>query len=239
MRHSCRFIIVGLSFLAAASSGSPKISFDTKSFNAGAAMEGQAEKLTAVFMVKNSGNAILKLEKVIPACGCTKVRYDSLIQPGKTGRIDAELDVSKFGGGPLAKAVTVFSNAPADSLVRLIVRATIRPFIDISEETVCINLTDSALKKLYLSSRKKDLKVTGIFFKMEATRSTASTWRSAVPLTIDFMWRQTDSTTADGYHVYLLTLLRPKIEQSVLGEYLIQTNHPDRPKLVLTGTILK
>lgn len=217
----------------------PKIKVTANVVNAGDAMEGQQEKLQAVFTIKNTGDSALVLEKVIPACGCTKVRYDTLIRPGATGKIHAELTISGFGGGPLAKGITVASNAVNESVTHLGVKAYIRPFVDISEPYITINSNFSDKKSICLSSRKKDLSVSGVFFAIEADREHASTWQSTVPLSIKHVWQPLDSTRTDGYRVYRLDLFMPVIDRSLLGEFLIRTNHPDRPEIYLTGTLLK
>ena len=89
----------------------PQIEFDSKTYNCGTVIEGKIEKITAVFVVKNTGDAVLKLESVRPSCGCTVVKFDSLIQPGKSTKIESVVNIQGQRSGQLSKSITVTSNA--------------------------------------------------------------------------------------------------------------------------------
>jgi hypothetical protein len=84
--HSLFSAIVLLS--ASAMFASPKIVIDKTSYQCGPVIEGKTEKLKAEFIVKNAGDAVLKIN-ARPGCGCTVVKYDSLVQPGKTSTIES------------------------------------------------------------------------------------------------------------------------------------------------------
>jgi hypothetical protein len=229
------FFVIPL-FSSVIFSGS-KIEFDTKAFNCGTVIEGKTEKLNAVFTVKNTGDAILKLENVRPGCGCTVVKYDTLIQPGKTVKIESQVNIKGYRSGYISKNITVTSNATNEPSVRLSIEATIQAIIDISESY--LNLAGTDLKSprtIYLSSKKNDLKVSDVSFKSNET-SGAPTWQSEIPLS--HKWIPTDSIRTDGYRVFKLEVFSANVEKTIPGEFIIKTNHPDKPEITLSGNIQK
>lgn len=118
-----RWTVFGLAFVILASfvsHAAPRIAFDSKIFDCGIVVEGKTEKINAVFVVKNTGDAALKLEKVRPGCGCTVVKYDSLIQPGKSTKIESAVNIKGYRSGPISKSITVTSNAENEPTVRLV-----------------------------------------------------------------------------------------------------------------------
>ncbi len=218
----------------------PKIDFDTKIFNCGVVYEGKTETLSAVFTVKNTGNALLKIESVRPGCGCTVVKYDSLVQPGKTVKIESQVNIKGYKAGDISKSITVTSNAENEPTSRLTITASIRAFISISD--TYINLEPANAKvpaSLSLTSRKKDLKVSAVIFKAN-TSPDVPEWQSGIPLTVKYTWSATDSIrAADSTYSFKLEIFSPAVEKSVSGEIVIKTNHPDKPEIPLSGSINK
>jgi hypothetical protein len=210
--------------------------------DAGISVEGDSETLPARFSFKNSGTSPLQLHKVIPACGCTKIiRYDSLVMPGKSGTIDAEMNLKNFAPGPLSKVITIFSNADNDSILRVAIKATVRSIIEISEPYITINGSDSARKSFYILSKKDDIAIVGVSFKKDAYGNSKNpvAWQEDVPIVVNYQWMPVDTIRDDGYKVYRLTLLLPRLKESMLGFFLILTNHPKKPEIFLRGTMLK
>jgi len=217
----------------------PTIEFDTKAFQCGLAIEGKTDKIKAVFNVKNSGDEPFKLQSVRPGCGCTVVKYDSIVAPGKSVKIEAEVNIKGYHSGPISKNITVASNAQNEPTVRLTIEATVQATIDISENY--LNLTGSDQKSsrtIHLSSKKAELKVSDVSFK-SGDNSGAPTWQSDIPLAISYKWIPTDSTRADGYRVFELEVNSPVVEKPASGEFIIKTNHPDNPEIRLRGGIQK
>ncbi len=82
----------------------------------------------ATFTIANQGTAPLSITQVQPACGCTVADYDKTIAPGKTGAVRAKVDTTSMAG-PIAKAVTVFTDDPANPRIVLTVKALVRPYL--------------------------------------------------------------------------------------------------------------
>jgi hypothetical protein len=231
--------IIILPIIATVVFAGPQIEFDTKKFNCGTAIEGKTEKIQAIFAVKNTGDAVLKLEKVRPSCGCTVVKYDTLIQPGKTVKIESEVDIKGYRSGPLSKSITVTSNAVNEPTVRLTIEATVVAVIDVSENYLTLDKTNiDSPKTVVLATKKSDLKVTEISFKA-SNNSGAHEAKANQLLSIKHTWTPTDSVRADGYRLFKLNIFSPNQEESISGEFVIKTNHPDKATISLRGDISK
>jgi hypothetical protein len=214
----------------------PKIHFDTTTFDCGTAIEGVTEKIHATFVVKNPGDSTLKLTTVKPGCGCTVVKFDSLIEPGKSTRIEAEVNIKGYHSGPISKYVNVFSNAEKEAS-RLVINAIIQAAIDASENYLRFDPANLSPKAITLSSKKTDLKVSNISFFSDNTDTDAAKKNQKLPVT--FKFTPTDSTRADGYKIYKLEINPPKYDSNLYGQFIITTNHPDRKELTIRGNLNK
>ncbi len=213
----------------------PKIEFDTKTFDCGSVAEGKTDKLDATFIVKNTGDTVLKLESVKPGCGCTVVKYDSLIEPGTSAKIEAQVRIKGYSSGPLSKGITVTSNAQNEQTVRLTIKASIKALVGINESFIDLATHDSsALKTIFLTSPKKDLKVVGVIFKSD-DKEGATAWESELKLDVKFKYTATDSIGTDSAHVFKLALIPPVGKEVSSGEFVISTNHREKPTISLRG----
>jgi hypothetical protein len=232
--RSCAIMLLSATVLFA----SPKISFDKTVFQCGSVAEGKVDKLQAHFTVKNSGDAVLKIS-ARPGCGCTVVKYDSLIQPGKTSVIESEVTIKGYHSGPISKAITVTSNDSITSVIRLEIQAKVQGLIDVSEQYISFSAAHpDSFHTITLSSQKKDLKVTEVTFKINSQEN-GPDWQKNPSIPIPFKWIAVSSADADGYRVNSLKLYPPKIDKTESGEVTIKTNHPEKPEITVPGNITK
>lgn len=218
-----------------------KISMKSSIVDAGTSVEGFNEILPARFSFKNNGTSPLEIHRIIPACGCTKITsYDSLVMPGKSGSINTEMNLKDFSAGQHSKVITVFSNADNDTILRIAVKATVRSIIELSVPYVTINRADSAWKSFFVLSKKEDITIEGVSFKKDpyGNLKNPSAWQEDVPLIVKYRWAPVDSIRSDGYKVFQLTLFMPRINESLLGFFRIETSHPKKPEIFLRGTML-
>lgn len=213
-----------------------KIEFSTKSFDCGTAIEGVTEKIHATFTVKNIGDSVLKLITVKPGCGCTVVKFDSLIEPGKTTNIEAEVNIKGYHSGLISKYVNVTSNAEKDP-VRLTITANLQAAIDASETYIRFDPANMGNKTITLSSKKTDLKISNVYFNTDNSNSDLAKKNIKLPVTYKFT--PTDSTRTDGYKVYKIEITPPKFDATLYGQFVIGTNHPDRRELTIRGSLSK
>jgi Protein of unknown function (DUF1573) len=83
------------------------------------------------FLIKNEGDAVLMLDDVHPACGCTVVNYDQKIEPGKIGKISAKVETVDFAG-PISKSIAVFTNDKTNPKLQLVVKADVKPYVGVT-----------------------------------------------------------------------------------------------------------
>jgi len=231
---SCLIIPSLVSFASA----KPKIEFESKTVNCGIAIENKTEKINAVFVLKNTGDEVLKIESVRPGCGCTVVKFDSLIPPGKSSKIESVVNIAGYHSGPISKSITVTSNAANEPTVRLTIEATIQAPIDISVSYLTLpkSAADSA-QIIYLASKKTDLKITNMEFRAVQGGSDVPAWQSNVPMQVKYKMLPLDSIRGDGYKVYKLAISPLPSDKSMNGEFIIETNHPDKKELSVRGRI--
>jgi hypothetical protein len=231
-------VVIGVS-LSAAAVKAPMIEITPMTYKCGTFQEGKTERLKASFVVKNTGDAILRLEEVRPGCGCTVVQFDSLIAPGKTGLIDADVNIANSHSGALSKTITVHSNAQNESLLLLTITATIQAPVDISDHYLNMQEAGTTPAILFLSSQKKNLKVTDISFKSSMVKKNTPDWQKQVPVAVPYKLIPIDSVRTDGFKVFKLEFFKPKVSGPDYGDITIKTNHPDQPTIVIQANIGK
>ncbi|MFP4163776.1 MAG: DUF1573 domain-containing protein [Chitinispirillaceae bacterium] len=211
----------------------PKLEVDRTTYDCGTVKEGKTSKVKASFKLSNTGTSPLKITDIRRSCGCTVVRFDSTIMPGKSTVIEPVVNISGFKSGPMTKYVTIVSNAENKKMQKLTIKAKIVPVIDLSETYIVFD--QKSPKKLYLSTPKKDFKVKEVVFNPRSQKN--GKWSSSVPLKVDFEFSSLDSTRSDDFRVYQLDLMPLDSEERVFGNFQISTNHRDKPKIILRGRL--
>lgn len=207
-------------------SAGPKAEFDSTIINKGDIIEGTTTKIPAVFTIKNTGDAPLKLLTVKPSCGCTVVKFDSTIQPGQATKIESAVNIPGYRNGHYTKHISVKTNVN-DSLTRLSIEFTIIPAIDVS--THALDFDSASTNKpqsVTLSSKMGDLKVTAVKYQNDS---------ESVP--VKYTWTKTDSVSNNGMHIFKLDLYRPAKVKKGNGNVIIATNHQNKQELTITGNI--
>jgi len=88
------------------------------------------QSLTHTFLVRNSGDAPLRIKDIDPDCACTAGDYDRLIPPGGQGRIT--LTIAPYSVlRQFAKHTRVFFDDPERREVVLTMKGVAKPFIEI------------------------------------------------------------------------------------------------------------
>lgn len=116
----------GMMAAAEAAAAQPKAVVAQPVHDAGVVPTGQ--QIVHDFVIENQGEAALEITGVRPACGCTVAQFDRSIAPGESGKVNAVLDTSTFGGA-IAKGITVLTNDPARPRLELTVKAEVRPHL--------------------------------------------------------------------------------------------------------------
>ena len=116
-------------FSASYAFAGPKIDVKTDSHDFGEAWEG--ETLNNAFEVKNIGDEDLVIETVKTSCGCTAVKFDNRIAPGKTGFVTLSLRTQGLHGA-FHKTGTIHSNDPASPRVVLKLTGSVKNYIEVT-----------------------------------------------------------------------------------------------------------
>jgi hypothetical protein len=228
------FLLVFTSF------ATPKISVDKEVYDCGNVVDGRIDEAHATFTIKNTGDMSLHVTNVRPGCGCTVVKFDSLVLPGKTSLIKASVNVTNFQPGKQVKSITVTSDAQNNQQLKLEIHITIVKVIETSEISVSFRKDrPGEIHPITLACEKKDLKITGVTFTEENSGgNSGSDWMKQIPIDIKFTFTPTDSIQPNGFKVYKLALVTPAIATEMYGKLFIKTNHPDKPELQLSGNIV-
>jgi len=119
----------------------PKIVIEPMEYDFGETTQGAVVKHT--FVVKNMGDAPLEIS-ARPSCGCVTPYFDKVIEPGKEGKIEAELRTAGFRGAQI-KTIQVTSNDPDNPNLTLRLTTTIRVAIEVkpSEQIPIVLKTDA------------------------------------------------------------------------------------------------
>ncbi len=235
------FTVICLSYFTFSSIAAPNITVDKTTYNCGTVIEGEKDKISATFTIKNTGDLPLIITSVRPGCGCTVVEHDTLILPGKSGSIKPQINLSGFTG-KISKSVTVTSNAENNPTIKLIITAEIQPIIDISKKYLYFSLSENDInKEIYFSSLKKDLLITGVSFR-PTDGIVGAECQTEKPISLKYKWNSLDSTRNDGFSVFKLLLINPETEinfNCYNGIFIFQTNHSDKNELRINGRIDK
>jgi hypothetical protein len=130
--------LLGLISVAARADGTPQLQFDQTTFDFG--KTSQVTMVSGVFKIKNTGNAVLKIQPPKPSCGCTaaEVKPDTLA-PGASGILPFTLNLGFFRGN-LEKHITVLSNDPKTPEVSLTIKVDYTPLYELTPLTLSPHL---------------------------------------------------------------------------------------------------
>jgi len=124
----CAALLAALPQISAANTdpaeatGQPRAVVDEPIFEAGKVDKGG--DINHDFVIRNTGDTVLRIEEVRPACGCTVANYDESIAPGASGKIHAVLDTTDQTG-PISKGLTVITNDPDNPRLTLTIKAEV------------------------------------------------------------------------------------------------------------------
>lgn len=230
-------LMVGVLLFQINSSATPVISVDKIDADAGAVYENEKTSVQHTFIVKNKGNSPLKIRKVKASCGCTAVGFDSLILPGKEGKVTQEINLHGIRPGNFRKHITVFSNSPKDSILSLSLSGTIKAYVSVEPEYVQMT-KDTIQKKLYTEvkviSSTKDLNISDVSFKSYSNVSSAPAWQSAFPMFFKHELTPLENDKNSSEYLFKLKIFTDlPVGGSDQGRVIIKTNHPKKPEISL------
>jgi len=119
----CGLIACCLILISGTASAAPQIKVEQPMYNFGTLIQGK--KLDHTFVIKNIGDAPLKINHIRPACGCTAANASvPVMLPGKTSDIKITFNSANFYG-TVTKTVAVETNDPKTPTSTLTLTGTI------------------------------------------------------------------------------------------------------------------
>ncbi|NLL12550.1 MAG: DUF1573 domain-containing protein [Fibrobacter sp.] len=238
----CSSVFLGILSMQLVVTAAPMISVDSVDFDAGTVYEGAGKSVKHTFTIKNTGDESLVIQKIRASCGCTAVDYDSIIQPGASGKVTQEIAIDRIGLGEFRKYITIHSNAKNNESLRLSLGGVLKAYIEFPNNYIQMKV-DSSAKKLQavveFISTIKDLKISEISFKSYSDASDGPAWQSSLPLYVDYNLSEPQDTKDKKGYSYRLKITTDLInKEKRQGRFLIKTNHPLKPEVAVEGSMI-
>jgi len=131
-RNCAAYLAAAISLLLACgvSAQEPRLQIREAVFDFGTVDEGAS--VTHDFELLNSGNADLRIERVVPTCGCTVPTLPAdVLAPGATAQLQVQFNTSGFNGR-VEKHITLFTNDENKAASTLTLRGEIVPLISVT-----------------------------------------------------------------------------------------------------------
>ncbi len=176
------------------------------------------KELSHTFVVKNSGDAALRITHIDPDCACTAADYDHSIPPGGQGRL--KLTIAPYSVlRKFTKETKVFFNDPARPMVVFALKGYGKPVIDIQPNHV-IRLRGKAGDKIQGRVRI----VSNLPGPLEITGNTSN-----IPQLIDFSLK-----AEQPGKVYVLEVRdKTRAKGTYKGAIELATSSREKPRLIV------
>ena len=110
-------VIILASVLPSLALKGPKAVFENTEIIKSGIREGKS--ITVEYKLVNAGDMNLIIDKVVPSCGCTIPKFDTVIKPGQKGSIKLVLDTEGITGA-FRKTAVVTTNDPSNPYINLV-----------------------------------------------------------------------------------------------------------------------
>ncbi len=166
------------------------------------------------------------------------VEHDSIIPPGREGMITPQVNI-KGMTRPCSKTIRVQTNAANEPNLKLVLKATIEPIIEVSPSYLTL-VNGVPLEKSHpitLKTKKDDLKITDVVFEASRRRH-AGGFRSSLPILPTHSLIREEKPGKDGFYTYIFRVsIDTDLTQTTSGQLRISTNHRDKPEFTIRGTL--
>jgi hypothetical protein len=218
----------------------PILSIDSADYDLGAVYQNENKSVNHTFQIKNTGDSALIITDVRASCGCTTVGNDTLIQPGKTGKVSEIISTQNMHSGAFRKYVTIRSNAKNKPEIKVSLGGTLKSYIELSKEEIRLVSTDQKIwsDSLILSTEKKDLAISELTFKpYNDGGQNTPTWQSDLKLYPKYTFSKSDSTSGKFVTYSIKIFFVAKDSEPKFGQFTMKTNHPKMPEIQVSGAI--
>lgn len=168
------------------------------------------------------------------------VEYDSVIPPGRVGKLTQKVDLKGYSEGNVHKSVRVVSNAENEPKLRLSVKVHIKPIIGVSTRYLRLTKGEdgASTADLTLRTEKEDLKISEAVFSTPSNKKAERSWQSNLPIYLKHELSRSEEPDSAGFYEYTLDLsIQLEKGERQHGDFRIKTNHPKKRMIELRGMI--
>ncbi|MBN1577002.1 MAG: hypothetical protein JW913_10645 [Chitinispirillaceae bacterium] len=170
------------------------------------------------------------------------VGHDSIIPPGREGKVTQEITIGHGYHGTLRKYITVISNAKNSQELRLSLGCTIHAELEIEPAYISLKPDKNGMTKQTLTviTAKKDLQILEVSFTEQEKpgNKDRTNWQVALPILFTSVVTKIDSVAIDGYLKYRLDISQTfNYTTPVYGNFTVKTNHPKKREVAINGVI--
>jgi len=197
-------------------SSAANIDFEKTKHNFGEIPPGSKQECK--FKFTNTGGQTLKIKRVTRVCGCTPYRLEKeLYAPGESGVLTVGYNASSASGS-VSKHLSVYSNDPDNSRVRLTINAYVRPKMSYKPKklTLALNKDNAGCQEITLKSLDNEP------FAIKQIHSTGKT------ITADY-----DSSVEKTEFVLSPKVNMKRLERVKDGTIAIYTTHPHSNRITI------
>lgn len=136
----CFFTLLFLFFFLALSapvSAAPKAVFSETGFNFGLVAERRDN--THEFIIENSGDQDLIIERIGTDCGCTTTKFDRVIPAGGQGSVFVNLNTNGYRGHNVSRTIKIYTNDPEANPVVLKISAQVDDIVKIDPPRISLS----------------------------------------------------------------------------------------------------
>jgi hypothetical protein len=214
----------------------PKMVIDTAEYKAGTVYEGNTTFLRHTFSIRNEGDSVLDIFKIKPSCGCITVKNDSVILPQGKGLITMVVDLREVRDINYYEYVVAHTNDPHWPRVELGISGTLEHIIYFEPESIVLpaGKKKDTVQDVILRTGKNDLRVVDVSFVLD---NPPAEWLATVPC--KFTFDKNSTKVHDTVFTYRLRIFYAPVDGkfSGYGNFVVQTNHPDKPELQISGAL--
>lgn len=151
----------------------PRLQIENQIYDFDVVSEGTA--IEHDYLIRNIGDSVLEVQKIVPACGCTAAVVKSKkVKPGEETALKVRFDTNGFRGYKI-KTVRVYTNDPKNSSIVLTLKGTVNPPIVVTPPQVnfgTIRKGTAQTKEVTVESSKSGVSIIAIrprseFIKVE------------------------------------------------------------------------
>jgi hypothetical protein len=170
------------------------------------------------------------------------VGFDSIIPPGREGRVKESVHLANYHGGEYIKSATIISNAQNQPSMQVSIRWVIKSFLSAAPSYLqCVKINNGKFETtVVFTTEMAGFKVTDASFLANGSEKpldNGSARQNEASVNVTYAFEK-DSLRKDGFHefTYKVSVATPA-EEKQSGDFIFKTNHADAREVKVTGSI--